>query len=82
MKSFIKSLLITLSFFLVVVVHAQLWKHKKVVGNGNLTTEITTTPSYDQLKVVGFMDVKLVKGKEGEIVVKADENLQNGLELR
>lgn len=82
MKSFIKPLLITLSFFLVSVVHAQFWKHKKVVGNGNLTTETITTPTYDHLKVVGFMDVKLVKGKEGEIVVKADENLQEWIGIK
>ena len=82
MKSFIKSLLITLSFFLVSVVHAQFWKHKKVVGNGTLTAETITTPTYDHLKVVGFMDVKLVKGKEGEIVVKADENLQEWIGIK
>ena len=39
MKSLIKSFVIILSLFLISIGHAQYWNHKKVTGNGNLTTE-------------------------------------------
>lgn len=39
MKSFIRSLVITLTLFLMTVGHAQFWNYKKVTGNGNLTTK-------------------------------------------
>ena len=82
MKSLIKSFVITLSLFLISIGHAQYWKHKKVTGNGNLTTETITTPAYDHIKSVGFMDVKLVRGKEGEISVHTDENLHEWIEIK
>lgn len=82
MKSLIKSFVITLSLFLISIGHAQYWKHKKVTGNGNLTTETITTPAYDHIKSVGFMDVKLVRGKEGEISVHNDENLHEWIEIK
>ena len=82
MKSLIKSFVITLSLFLISIGHAQYWKHKKVTGNGNLTTETITTPAYDHIKSVGFMDVKLIRGKEGEISVHTDENLHEWIEIK
>ena len=50
-------------------------QNKKVKGNGNITTKTHNTSDYDAIKVVGFMDVYLEKGKEGAIVVKTDENI-------
>ena len=50
--------------------------NKKVVGNGNITTNNIATQSYDEVKVVGSMDVHLESGKEGNISVTADSNLQ------
>ena len=82
MKSLIKSFVITLSLFLISIGHAQYWKHKKVTGNGNLTTETITTPAYDHIKSVGFMDVKLIRGKEGEISVHTDETLHEWIEIK
>ncbi len=54
------------------------WGHK-VVGNGNITTKTVSTQSYDAVKAVGFMDVHLEKGSEGNITVKADDNLHEYL---
>lgn len=62
--------------------HAQFWNHNKVTGNGNLSTKTIETPPYDHIKSVGFMDVKLIQGKEGEIAVKTDENLHEWIEIR
>ena len=70
MKPFIKPTLTIFLFFFFSNGYTQFWKTKRVVGNGNLTTEITTTSDYDQLKSVGFMDVELFRGTEGKIVVK------------
>ena len=62
--------------------HAQFWNNKKVTGNGNLTTKTIKTPTYDHIKSVGFMDVKLIQGNEGEINVKTDENLQQWIQVK
>ena len=70
MKPFIKPTLTIFLFFFFSNGYTQFWKTKRVVGNGNLTTETITTSDYDQLKSVGFMDVELVRGTEGKIVVK------------
>jgi hypothetical protein len=50
--------------------------NKKVVGNGDITTNKITTQSYDKIKVVGSMDVHLERGSEGSVSVKTDSNLQ------
>ena len=75
MKPFIKPTLTIFLFFFFSNGYTQFWKTKRVVGNGNLTTETITTSDYDQLKSVGFMDVELVRGTEGKIVVETDENI-------
>ena len=48
---------------------------KKVKGNGNVTTKKHSTSDYHKVDVVGFMDVKLEKGTEGNITVKTDDNI-------
>jgi len=50
--------------------------NKKVVGNGDTTTNIRTTQAYDKIEVVGSMDVHLEHGKEGNISVTTDSNIQ------
>ncbi len=50
--------------------------NKKVVGNGNTTTNKITTQSYDEIKAVGSMDVHLESGKEGNVSVTTDSNIQ------
>lgn len=52
------------------------WGDKKIVGSGNITTKIISTPSYDKIKAVGSMDVHLERGSEGNITVTTDDNLQ------
>ena len=47
----------------------------RVSGNGNITTTTVSTGNYDEIKVVGSMDVHLEKGTEGNISITTDENL-------
>ena len=51
-------------------------QNKKVKGNGNVTTKTHTTESYEQVSLVGFMDVYLEAGTEGTITVTTDANIQ------
>ena len=55
--------------------NAQFWKNETVKGNGNFTTETRSTSNYDEIYLVGSMDVELVAGKEGQIKVEAESNL-------
>lgn len=48
---------------------------KKIKGNGDIITKTRTVSNYDKIGIAGAFDVKLFKGKEGEITIKADENL-------
>lgn len=56
-------------------VNAQFWKNKTVKGNGEITTEERRTADYEEIYVLGSMDVELVAGTEGNIKVEADSNL-------
>ena len=77
MKTATKALLASMVFlFGMTEANAQWWgKNKKVTGSGNITTETVSTGDYDGVKLVGFMDVHLEKGSEGNITVKTDDNL-------
>lgn len=69
---------LTLSLFLILFGFSESnaqW-NKKVVGNGDITTKIITTQSYDKIEVVGSMDVHLESGAEGNISVTTDSNIQ------
>ena len=55
------------------------WGNKKIVGSGNVTTQSVKTGNYDAIKVVGSMDVHLMKGSEGNISVTTDDNLHEYL---
>ncbi len=61
--------------FMVTSANAQWWGNKKVKGNGNVTTQERKTSDYDEVKVAGSFDVTLVRGTEGTITIKAEENL-------
>lgn len=56
--------------------NAQWWGGKKVNGNGKMVTDSRNTASYEEIAVVGSLDVKIIEGKEGRIEVKAESNLQ------
>jgi len=51
--------------------------NKKIKGNGDIVTKNRSVSNYDKIGVAGAFDVKLIKGTEGEITVKTDENLQD-----
>lgn len=57
------------------------WGKNKVVGNGNVTTKTVSTGDYDEIKVVGSMDVHLERGTEGNISVTTDDNLHDYLAI-
>ena len=48
---------------------------KKIKGNGELITKTRTVADFDEIGMAGSFDVKLIKGREGTITIKADENL-------
>lgn len=50
-------------------------KNKTIKGNEKTTTITRTTAAYEGLEVSGSFDVKLISGKEGNIIIKGDENL-------
>ena len=55
-------------------VNAQMFS-KKIKGDGDIITKTRTVTDYDKIGVAGAFDVKLIKGKEGKITIKADKNL-------
>ncbi len=55
--------------------YAQSWYGEKIKGNGNQKTEKRSTAEYDEVKLLGYFDVDLIAGKEGEITIQAEENL-------
>ena len=66
--------LITLGIALVMVTAVNAQWFKKIKGNGNEVTKERTTASYDKVVVSGNINVTLVSGKEGNLVVTAEEN--------
>ena len=76
-KLIITTIILTMSLS----VNAQSWwNSKKVRGNGNITTETRSTSDYDGVSLGGSFDVVLVKGKEGKITIKGEENLLKYIE--
>ena len=45
------------------------WGNEKIRGNGDVTTITRTTSDYDDIKLAGWMDFKLVKGTEGKRIL-------------
>ncbi|WP_438988650.1 head GIN domain-containing protein [Polaribacter sp.] len=72
-KILLASLFIAFSFS----VNAQSWwgNNKKVKGNGTIIIEKRTTSNYDAITVGGSFDVVLIKGTEGNITLKGEENI-------
>lgn len=57
--------------------NAQWWSSKKgIKGNGDMVTKSRKTSDYDKVSLVGFMDVALVRGTEGNLTIQAESNLQ------
>lgn len=74
MKNSVKLSVITI-FFAINLGNSQSWFGQKIKGNGVQKTEKRTTTEYDEIKLQGYFDIDLVAGKEGEIIVDAEENL-------
>lgn len=70
-----KNSILLLALCLTTVMNAQFWGNKKISGNGDVTTITRTTNDYDAISCAGFMDFILVKGNEGTIEIKGEENL-------
>ncbi len=47
----------------------------KINGNGNIITKNRNISGYDQVKIKGGLDVSLVEGIEGEIIINGESNL-------
>tara|TARA_B110000977_G_C11090786_1_gene496795 strand:+ start:2974 stop:3696 length:723 start_codon:yes stop_codon:yes gene_type:complete len=74
-----KSLLLIVMILLGTSAHAQWWK--RIKGNGNTITQTRQTPDYDKVSVAGSFNVQLVRGEEGEITLKGEENLLEYIEV-
>ncbi len=71
-----RSILILCAFALSFsTVNAQFWKNETVKGNGEMTTETRNTGDYDEVSLIGSMDVELISGREGELKIEAESNL-------
>ncbi|MBT8319234.1 MAG: DUF2807 domain-containing protein [Gramella sp.] len=68
-------LLIGICFLTLSCVNAQWGNGEKVKGNGDMVTKSRSTETYDEINLVGSMNVQLVAGKEGTINIEAESNL-------
>ena len=72
----LKSITLITLLFSSLVASAQWWgSNKGVKGNGDVTTITRNVGEYDIIKCAGFMDFKLVEGKEGKITLEGESNL-------
>ena len=77
MQTILKSIIFAGLLLCLVTESKAQWGYNKVVGDGNVTTKSVSTGDYDEIKVVGSMDVHLEKGTEGNISVTTDSNLHD-----
>ena len=72
-KIAITSIFLALTF----AVNAQNWwgGKNRIKGNGRVITTTRTISDFDDVSVGGSFEVLLVKGKEGKIVIEAEENI-------
>jgi hypothetical protein len=54
---------------------AQWGNGKKIKGNGDLTSVTRSVGNYDGVSVAGSMDVNLINGTEGNVVIKGESNV-------
>ncbi len=66
------ALLLTIALF---TINGNAQWGKKIKGNGKVVTVERSVGEYDDIAVAGWFDVDLVKGREGEVSIKGEENL-------
>lgn len=72
-----RTFLILATLFLgITTANAQWWGSEKVKGNGDMEKQTRSTSDYEKIKLQGSMDMELVAGREGQIIVEAESNLQ------
>tara|TARA_B100000378_G_scaffold113632_1_gene91224 strand:+ start:6064 stop:6801 length:738 start_codon:yes stop_codon:yes gene_type:complete len=74
-----KSILTVVVIFCISITSAsaQWWSsNKSIKGNGDMVSKSRKTSDYDKVSLVGFMDVVLVSGTEGNLTIEAESNLQ------
>lgn len=73
-----KSILVAFTLFLgITSANAQWWSsNKNIKGNGDMVTKNRKVSDYDEVSLVGSMDVVLVRGTEGNLQIEAESNLQ------
>tara|TARA_R100000935_G_scaffold57206_2_gene90640 strand:+ start:779 stop:1510 length:732 start_codon:yes stop_codon:yes gene_type:complete len=69
-------ILLTLVIMVSSTMSAQWYGSKKVNGNGNMITDTRNTSNYDEVALVGSIDVQIISGTEGKLKVEAESNLQ------
>lgn len=71
----IKTIASVIAFLIIsTTINAQFF-NKRISGNGDIVTKTRSVDDYDKIGVAGSFNVKLYKGNEGTITIKADENL-------
>lgn len=70
-----KSTILTAFIILITYTSCAQWGGERIKGNGDNTTITRNTANYDGIHCAGFMDFKLIKGKEGSITLKGESNL-------
>ena len=81
MKKSVKTTLVLITTCCLVLGCTRSWYNEKISGNGEVTTKTISTGDYDIIEATGFMDVHLVKGNEGNITVRTDNNLQEYIQV-
>jgi len=74
MKTILKTVFVATALLVANQSFAQ-WKTKKIKGDGNIVTKTINTGDYNNIKVVGSMDVHLEAGSEGNITIETDSNI-------
>ena len=74
------SLIRTLSVFTLLLCFTATMNAQRVKGNGKIIEKTRQVGDFESVGVSGSFDVFLVKGQEGKIIVKVEENLEPYLE--
>lgn len=53
---------------------------KRIKGNGEIITDERVTEDYSAISVSGFYEIKLVDGKEGQLILEGEANLLANIE--